>query len=74
MDDRPDEVVREELEALEDVSRKLAALPPAKTASEAPILKELFPKIGRTPLVLFGSRSTIIGAGLQRGRGRSPMY
>ena len=41
MDDRPDEVVREELDALDDVARKLAALPPAKTASEAPIVKEL---------------------------------
>ena len=41
MDDRPDEVVREELDALDDVTRKLAALPPAKTASEAPIVKEL---------------------------------
>ncbi|MCR9097916.1 MAG: ATP-binding domain-containing protein [bacterium] len=41
MDDRPDQVVREELEALEDVSRRLAELPPAKTASEAPIVKEL---------------------------------
>ncbi len=41
MDDRPDEVVREELDALDDVARKLATLPPAKTASEAPIVKEL---------------------------------
>ena len=41
MDGRPDEVVREELDALDDVARKLAALPPAKTASEAPIVKEL---------------------------------
>ena len=41
MDDRPDEVVREELDALEIVSRRLASLPPAKTASEAPIVKEL---------------------------------
>lgn len=41
MDDRPDDVVVEELEALEDVSRRLAEIPPARTASEAPILKEL---------------------------------
>ncbi|MEM9174697.1 MAG: ATP-binding domain-containing protein [Myxococcota bacterium] len=41
MDDRPDQVVREELEALADVAGKLSALPPAKTASEAPIVKEL---------------------------------
>ena len=41
MDDRPDDVVVEELEALDGVARKLADLPPAKTASEAPIVREL---------------------------------
>ncbi len=37
----PDPVVCEELDALADIQRRLAKLPPAKTASEAPILKEL---------------------------------
>ena len=49
MDDRREEqpdrgrdpVVQEELDELEAVTRKLAEIPPAKTASEAPILREL---------------------------------
>ena len=36
-----DGVVVEELEALESVRRKLAEIPPPKTASEAPIVREL---------------------------------
>ena len=36
-----DPVVQEELDELEAVTRKLAEIPPAKTASEAPILREL---------------------------------
>ena len=39
--DRPDDVVVDELNALEDVSRKLALIPPSKTASELPIVREL---------------------------------
>ena len=41
MSERPDEVVREELAALEKVTAQLAQIPPARTASEAPILREL---------------------------------
>ena len=37
----PDPIVCDELDALEDVARKLEKIPPAKTASEAPILREL---------------------------------
>ena len=39
--DAPDRVVREELEALDGVTAKLAQIPPARTASEAPIVREL---------------------------------
>lgn len=39
--DTPHPVVREELEALDSVSAKLARIPPARTASEAPIIREL---------------------------------
>ena len=39
--DAPDRVVLEELEALDSVSAKLAQIPPARTASEAPIVREL---------------------------------
>ena len=39
--EQPNEVVLEELSALEGVARKLAEIPPAKTASEVPILREL---------------------------------
>ena len=38
---RIDPVVREELDALADTRARLARLPPAKTASEAPIVREL---------------------------------
>ena len=41
MRERPDDVVFEELKALEGVTSKLAEIPPARTASEAPILREL---------------------------------
>lgn len=41
MEDRLDDVVLEELKALADVLKKLAQIPPAKTASETPILREL---------------------------------
>jgi len=41
MGDRPNEVVVEELAALERVRSRLAGIPPARTASEAPILREL---------------------------------
>ncbi len=41
MAERPDEIVLEELAALEKVTTQLAELPPAKTASTAPIIKEL---------------------------------
>ncbi len=41
MRNRPNEVVREELAALEKVTAQLAEIPPARTASEAPILREL---------------------------------
>jgi DNA helicase-2/ATP-dependent DNA helicase PcrA len=41
MGDRPNEVVVEELAALEQVRSQLADIPPARTASEAPILREL---------------------------------
>lgn len=37
----PDPVILEELAALDDVARRLAQVPPSKTASEAPILREL---------------------------------
>ncbi len=39
--DQPDEVVVEELTALEGVARRLAEIPPTRTASEIPILREL---------------------------------
>ena len=41
MGDRPDEIVLEELAALEKVTAQLAEIPPAKTASLAPIIREL---------------------------------
>ncbi len=41
MADQPNLVVREELEALDKVLAKLAELPPARHASEAPIVREL---------------------------------
>ncbi|MBK7947642.1 MAG: ATP-binding domain-containing protein [Deltaproteobacteria bacterium] len=41
MDERPDRVVVEELDALARVRAQLATLPPVRTASEAPILREL---------------------------------
>jgi len=41
MGDRPNEVVVEELAALERVRSQLAEIPPVRTASEAPILREL---------------------------------
>lgn len=39
--DTPDPIVVEEVEALADTRRRLAQIPPAKTASEAPIIREL---------------------------------
>jgi DNA helicase II / ATP-dependent DNA helicase PcrA len=41
MGERPDRVVLEELDALERVRAQLAKLPPTRTASEIPILREL---------------------------------
>ncbi|HKK50786.1 MAG TPA: ATP-binding domain-containing protein [Myxococcota bacterium] len=41
MSDRPDDVVLEELKALEKVTSQLAEIPPSRTASEAPLLREL---------------------------------
>jgi ATP-dependent DNA helicase UvrD/PcrA len=41
MGDRPNDVVSEELAALEKVTGQLAEIPPTRTASEAPILREL---------------------------------
>lgn len=41
MGDRPDDIVLEELAALEKVTAQLAQIPPAKVASQAPILREL---------------------------------
>jgi len=39
--DQPDGVILEELSALEDVTGRLAKIPPSKTASEVPIVREL---------------------------------
>ncbi|MCP4905128.1 MAG: ATP-binding domain-containing protein [bacterium] len=39
--DQPDDVVLEELASLDSVALKLAEIPPTKTASELPILREL---------------------------------
>lgn len=41
MADRPDDIVLEELAALEKVTAQLAEIPPAKTASQAAIIREL---------------------------------
>jgi DNA helicase-2/ATP-dependent DNA helicase PcrA len=41
MGDAPDDIVLEELGALEEVIAQLAEIPPAKTASQAPIIREL---------------------------------
>ena len=41
MGDRPDDIVLEELAALEKVTAQLAEIPPAKVASQAPIVREL---------------------------------
>ena len=41
MGDRPDDIVLEELAALEKVTAQLAEIPPAKAASQAPIIREL---------------------------------
>ena len=41
MGERPDDIVLEELAALEKVTAQLAEIPPAKTASQAPIIREL---------------------------------
>jgi DNA helicase-2/ATP-dependent DNA helicase PcrA len=41
MGDRPDDIVLEELAALEKVTAQLAKIPPAKAASQAPIIREL---------------------------------
>jgi DNA helicase-2/ATP-dependent DNA helicase PcrA len=41
MGDQPDDIVFEELAALEKVTAVLAEIPPAKTASQAPIVREL---------------------------------
>ncbi len=41
MGDQPDDIVLEELAALEKVTAQLAEIPPAKTASQAPIVREL---------------------------------
>lgn len=41
MGDQPDDIVLEELIALEKVLAQLARIPPARTASQAPILREL---------------------------------
>jgi len=41
MGDGPDDIVLEELSALEKVTSQLAEIPPAKTASQAPIIREL---------------------------------
>ena len=41
MGDQPDDIVLDELTALETVTARLAEIPPAKTASQAPIVREL---------------------------------
>jgi DNA helicase-2/ATP-dependent DNA helicase PcrA len=41
MGEEPNEIVREELDALEKVSARLAEIPPTRTASEEPIVREL---------------------------------
>jgi DNA helicase-2/ATP-dependent DNA helicase PcrA len=41
MGDRPDDIVLEELTALEKVTAQLAEIPPPRVASQAPILREL---------------------------------
>lgn len=41
MGDRLDEIVRDELAALEEVTSRLAELPPARTASHTPLIREL---------------------------------
>ncbi|MAG34156.1 MAG: DNA helicase UvrD [Deltaproteobacteria bacterium] len=41
MGDQPDDVVLEELSALEKVNAQLAEIPPTRTASQAPIIREL---------------------------------
>nr|MBC8187659.1 ATP-binding domain-containing protein [Pseudomonadota bacterium] len=41
MGDQPDDIVLEELAALEKVTAQLAEIPPAKTANQAPIVREL---------------------------------
>lgn len=41
MGEQPDDVVLEELAALEQVSARLAEIPPARTASQEPIVREL---------------------------------
>ena len=41
MGDQPDDIVLDELGALENVRSRLAKIPPAKTASQAPIIREL---------------------------------
>ena len=41
MGDGPDDIVFEELAALEKVTAQLAEIPPARTASQAPIIREL---------------------------------